>query len=91
MVATMSAAELRLFRAVLEIAKGRLTMVSPGKQPHVAILASQEHEGICNTRFWRSGCGPRCQEIRATLTEAEALLAEAEAGKLVQMELREAS
>jgi hypothetical protein len=87
----MNPAELRLFQAVLEIAKGRLTKVRSGKQPHVAIKATQEPLGECNTRYWRSGCGPTCQQIRATLAEAEALLAELEAGKLVQMELREAS
>jgi len=65
----MTPAERRLFAAVLEIARGRLT-----KRGHVALLVTTEHRGICNTR-WPASCGPTCLRMRATLDEAAALLA----------------
>lgn len=87
----MNAHERRIMARLLALAEGRLTKVSPGEQQHVAGLVSQEHWGICNSRYWRSGCGPTCIQYRATLDEVRAVLAEAMEMAPRQLELREAS
>jgi cell division FtsZ-interacting protein ZapD len=69
----MTPDELRVFRRVLEIARGRLT-----KAGHVAIQSTTESRGLCNTRWRTNDHGPTCSAILATLAEAEHLAAEQE-------------
>jgi hypothetical protein len=78
----MTLAELRLFSRLLAIANDQKTI-----HGHRAMIGP-ELAGYCKP--WKA-CYPKCDEFKATLAEAEALIAEAEAGNLVQMELREAS
>lgn len=73
----MNASELRLFERLLAIAIEQRT-----KHGHRAMIGP-ELAGYCKP--WKA-CYSKCDEFKATLTEAEALLAEHAHAELRQME-----
>lgn len=85
----MTPHELAVFQRLLAAARRQLTHPKD-HPPHAAIVIQTEYTGYCKS--WKP-CTATCRELTSVIADAEVLVAEAEAGRpvQVQMELLEAS